>query len=77
MSTDNNDSPNPIGLTIVDIRLMTAKRMEMHGWFTPAVVLHLSNGGVIYAASDEGLNDPGVLMGATPSGRRFILEENR
>ena len=62
--------PYPTGLRIVAVEWMTKEEMALEGWDQgySSVVLHLSDGGKIYASCDDEGNAPGSLFGATDDG---------
>jgi hypothetical protein len=58
--------PNPagdklVGATIVRIRTSTAQERKAFMWSKPFIVIELSTGALIFASSDEEMNESGVL----------------
>lgn len=50
-----------LGRKIVKVRYMTDEEREMMGWYRRTVVLHLDNGDLVFAASDDEQNSAGSL----------------
>jgi len=67
----------PIGLKIVNVRMMTKLELEAEGWEENyggfPVVLELEDGGKIYASSDPEGNDAGCLFGMTKENEAIIV----
>jgi hypothetical protein len=67
----------PIGLKIVNVRMMTKLELEAEGWDMSfggfPVVLELEDGGKIYASSDPEGNDAGCLFGMTKDNEAIII----
>lgn len=56
------------GRKIVEVRPMTAKEVAREGWDSPATVLVLDDGSLLYASRDEEGNGSGALFGITADG---------
>lgn len=67
----------PVGLKIVEVRMMTKDELATEGWYESfggyPVVLVLSDGGKIYASSDPEGNDAGCLFGMTGKGEEITI----
>jgi hypothetical protein len=70
MSKDKKRVAYPVGLRITEVAWMTKEEMNIEGWDCayPPVVIHLSDGGKIYASADDEGNGAGVLFGSTEDG---------
>jgi hypothetical protein len=51
-----------VGKKIVEVRYMSKKEMEALGWTNSTVVIHLSDGTIIYPSMDDEGNDGGALF---------------
>lgn len=67
----------PLGLSIKDVRPMTAAEKAGEGWeaewLDAAVVLELSDGSLIYPSRDPEGNGPGSLFGRTADGEPITI----
>lgn len=67
----------PVGLKIIDVRMMTKDELATEGWDESfgdfPVVIVLSDGGKIYASSDPEGNGPGCLFGVTKRGEEITI----
>jgi len=60
-----------VGRTISAVRPMTQKEQDLEGWFTPAMVLVLDDGTLLYPSRDMEGNGSGVLFGQDTDGNSF------
>jgi hypothetical protein len=69
--------PYPVGLEIVEVRMMTKDELAKEGWDESfgnyPVMLILEDGGRIYASSDPEGNDVGCLFGMTGKGEEITI----
>lgn len=66
-----------VGRTITGVRLMTKAELEKEGWsigrYDDPLVIELDNGSLLYASQDDEGNGPGVIFGASKTGKHFRL----
>ena len=55
-----------IGLKVTDVRYMMDEEVEEMGWNYKAIVIHFSDGTIIYCSADDEGNDAGSLFYQTP-----------
>lgn len=59
---EQNCSKHLVGKTIKEVRYMTDKEKESHGWFHKALVIFFTDGSFIYPSTDDEGNDAGSLF---------------
>jgi len=73
----NNQVAYPIGLTVVEVRMMTKLELEAEGWENYyggyPVALIFNDGSKIFASSDPEGNNVGCLFGMTSKGESIIV----
>jgi len=55
-------SKHLVGKTIKEVRYMTDKEQENHGWFRKPLVIFFTDGSFIYPSRDDEGNDAGSLF---------------
>jgi len=64
-----------VGKTIVKVEYMSKKDMEHYGWYKSPLLIHLNDGTVLFASSDDEGNNGGTIFANVPSPEGNDVEE--